>query len=265
MNRNYPKIMGIINVTPDSFSDGGDYFDKNAAIQRAFEMINTGADILDIGGESTRPGSKNVGIIEELERVIPVIKGIRKHNKKIKISIDTTKSEVAEEAIKAGADIINDISGLTFDEDIAEVAAKFEKGLILMHILGTPQNMQKNPAYNDVVQDVKKALKEKIEYASAKGVKEIYADTGIGFGKTVDHNLELLRNHSEFGELEVPMVLGISRKSFFDKLFDLKDAKERDLPTMVAHAFLIQKNTDIIRVHNVKNAIILRNLYNFLN
>ncbi len=251
MNK-FPKIMGILNVTPDSFSDGGSAFDKDEAVKKGLTLIENGADILDIGGESTRPGAKEVDTQEEINRVIPVIKEIRKVCHITPISVDTTKYEVAKAALDSGANIINDISGLSYDERLADLAAEYNATLVLMHIQGKPRTMQQNPIYDDVVEDVFSWLQEKIKLAKTKGAKDIIADVGIGFGKTVDDNISLLRNHDRFLELGVPLLLGISRKSFIGKLFDIENAQERDMPTALFHATMLSNHIDIIRVHNVK-------------
>lgn len=247
-----PQIMGILNITPDSFSDGGNYHNTNLAIEKGLKMIEDGADILDIGGESTRPGAESVDTKTELGRVIPVINELKKRIPHKKISIDTTKYEVAREAIYAGADIINDISGLNYDIRLAELAAKENKALIIMHMQGNPRTMQAAPQYENVVSEVKQELASKIQVARRIGVKTIYADVGIGFGKSLDHNIELLKHHDEFEELGVNMVIGISRKSFIGKLFNLEEPVSRDVHTAFLHALLLDKNVAIFRVHNVK-------------
>jgi dihydropteroate synthase len=257
---NFPKIMGILNNTPDSFSDGGKYFQKEHAIKHAIEMINDGADIIDIGGESTRPGSAKVSEHDEIERVVPVIKEIKLQFPKIIISIDTTKYSVANEAINAGAEIINDISGLNYDENLAHLAAEANVSLLLMHIQGTPETMQVNPQYNNVVEDVYNSLESKIKIAKSYGVQKIIADVGIGFGKTVEHNLELLKNHYIFKSLEVPLLLGISRKTFIGKLLNINTPEERDIPTALIHGLLLNSGVDIVRVHNVRLATMLKKL-----
>lgn len=262
--KNFPKIMGVVNVTPDSFSDGGNYFNEEFAIEHCLQLINDGADILDIGGESTRPGAEPVSSFEEMERVIPVINGIREKNEKIRISIDTTKLDVATEAIAAGASIINDVSGLRKDLRLADLAAESQSGLILMHMLGSPGTMQNDPKYDNVVEDIYLFLKQRIEIARKTGVEEIYADVGIGFGKTVDHNLELLRNHKYFSKLNVKMCLGISRKSFIGKTLKIEEPKERDLPTALIHALTLGNEIGIIRVHNVKYIKMLKDVFQVL-
>ncbi len=264
MKQKFPKLMGILNVTPDSFSDGGTHNSLNSAIEYGLKMINQGADIIDVGGESTRPGASEVSIEEEIERTAKVIEGIRKENQEIEISIDTTKYAVAKAAIEAGADMINDISGLTFEPTLADLAAENDKSLVLMHIKGTPRTMQNAPQYNDVVEDVFGFLKKQIEFAQSRGVKKIYADVGIGFGKTVNHNWELLKRHDDFEKLGVPLLLGISRKSFIGKTFEIDNAVERDFETALIHTILLEKNIEIIRVHNVEIHSRIRDIYSYL-
>ncbi len=258
----FPKIMGILNVTPDSFSDGGRFFDKNRAIDHALDMLDSGADIIDVGGESTRPGADDVSITNELARTIPVIEGIVHERPETIISIDTTKAEVAESALSCGASIINDISGLDYCPELAMTAARYDAGLIVMHMQGKPRTMQKNPVYTDVVKEVSASLREKIEKARAAGVKNVIADAGIGFGKTLVHNLELLRHHEEFNSLGVPLLLGICRKSFIGELLGIEQPEERDVPTALIHALMLSKKIDIIRVHNPKIFLQLKILYN---
>jgi dihydropteroate synthase len=253
--------MGVLNVTPDSFSDGGKYFSVESAINQGLKLIGEGADILDIGGESTRPDAVEVSPYEEIKRVIPVIEAIIKSEPGITISIDTTKSEVAEAAINSGAKIINNVFGISHDESLSKLAAKYNTGLILMHIQGTPRNMQKNPIYNNVVEDVFEELRNSIEFARSFGVQKIIADVGIGFGKTLEHNLELLKNHKRFQELGVPLLLGLSRKSFIGKLLTIENTDDRDIPTALFYALLLDSGIDIIRVHNVELINILKKIY----
>lgn len=257
----FPKLMGIVNVTPDSFSDGGLYSHTKNAIEHALKLIEDGADIVDIGGESSRPNAEEISIDEELLRVIPVIEGIRKVNPAIVISIDTVKYEVARAALDVGAGIINDISGLNYDKRLAALAAEYNAGLIIMHIRGTPRTMQNNPVYTNVIHEVFDELAEKIAYAQSFDVKKIMADIGIGFGKTAEHNWILLKNLSKFDELGVPMVLGISRKSFLGKLLGIERAAERDTATALLHALLLKEKIDTIRVHNIEQIDILRKLW----
>lgn len=249
-------IMGILNVTPDSFSDGGKYLNVDDAVARALQMIDEGADIIDVGGESTRPkglygeGAKRISAEEEMERVIPVIQQIAASTGTI-ISIDTYKSTVAEEAVKAGASIINDISGLRFDENIAFVAAKHNAALVVMHIQGAPETMQVNPTYTDVVAEVKKELLHSIKKAQQAGVQYLIIDPGIGFGKNLEHNLQLLKNLSSFQELECPILVGTSRKGFIGALLNAT-VNDRLEGTAASVAVAIMNGANIIRVHDVK-------------
>ncbi|MCK5742248.1 MAG: dihydropteroate synthase [Chlorobi bacterium] len=259
--RKFPQIMGILNVTPDSFSDGGKFDDVDAALYHCGKMTENRIDIIDIGGESSRPGAAAVDAQEEISRVVPIIKKIKEEFPNLKISIDTTKSSVARAAADAGVDIINDISGLDFDPKIADVAAEYNLKLILMHMQGTPRTMQENPHYNDVVEDVFDILQKKIEFARSRGVKSVIGDVGIGFGKTLEHNLTLLRRHSEFSKLCVPMLLGISRKSFIHKMLNIENPLDRDIPTAIIHALMLNSGADIIRVHNTTVINMLKNIY----
>ncbi len=259
--KSFPKIMGILNITPDSFSDGGSYTNIDAAIKHALKMIDDGVDIIDIGGESTRPGANRLPAEEEIDRIIPVVAKIHEIEPNIPISIDTTKSKVAEEALRVGASIINDVTGLTDDPALAEVCAKYDAELVVMHIKGEPRNMQEAPQYDDVVAEVFEFLQKQIKFAESKGVKKIYSDIGIGFGKTVDHNLELLRNIDAFEKLGKPMLLGISRKSFIGRILNIDRPSERDTATALLHSLLLTKNIDIIRVHNVRLHSQLRDLF----
>lgn len=246
------KIMGILNVTPDSFYDGGKYLDVKKAVEHAIEMSKY-ADIIDIGGESSRPGADQVPAEVELKRVIPVIKEISKRID-VKISIDTTKSIVAEEAINAGASIINDISGLRFDEKMADVAAKYDANVVLMHMKGTPKTMQLNPYYDDVIGEILSFLKERIDFAVAKGIKKekIIIDPGIGFGKQVEDNLNIIKNLSKFKILNCPILIGTSRKSFIGALTNNIPPEERLEGTIASNVIAIMNGADIVRVHDVK-------------
>ena len=261
MSTIFPQIMGILNVTPDSFSDGGKYFSADDAIRRACALADEGTDIIDIGGESTRPGAEEVPASEEIRRTAPVIEAIRKIYPNIEISIDTTKHETAAAAADAGATIINDISGMDFDERIGSICAERGLAICLMHIQGVPRTMQANPTYENVVREVKENLLEKIRRARSAGVRRIIADVGIGFGKSVEHNWELLRNYKEFSALGVPTLLGISRKSFIGKTFGIDVPAERDLITAFIHALMMSNPPDIVRVHNVSLLNSLREVH----
>jgi len=245
-------VMGVLNVTPDSFSDGGLYFDKQLAIDRALQMVEEGADIIDIGGESTRPFSDPVPLEEELRRVIPVIEAIAP-KVAVPISIDTYKAKVASEALQAGASIVNDISGLRFDPDLAKVVSENGAGLILMHIKGTPKTMQLDPHYEDVILEIKEYLKESIKKAESEGVHpdSIVIDPGIGFGKKLNHNLEIFRRLRELEELGKPILVGPSRKSFIGEILGVP-VSERLYGTLGAVAYCALKGVHIVRVHDVK-------------
>jgi dihydropteroate synthase len=246
------KIMGIVNVTPDSFSDGGAFLDPGDAAAHAQRLINEGADILDIGGESTRPGAEAVEAPQEIDRVVPVISAVVGVG--TVISIDTSKAVVASAALSAGATIVNDVTALG-DPDMAGVVAERGAGLVLMHMLGTPRTMQENPTYEDVVDDIKAFLAGRIERAVDAGVPEekIWIDPGIGFGKTVEHNLELLRRLGEFRELGRPILVGTSRKSFIGKLTGA-EVGDRLGGTLATDVLAYANGAEIIRVHDVAPA-----------
>ncbi|MDZ7370319.1 MAG: dihydropteroate synthase [candidate division KSB1 bacterium] len=246
--------MGILNVTPDSFYDGGRYADPQAAVEQAMRLSEQGADILDVGGESTRPGSETVPEEEELRRVLPVIEHIAARLD-LPISIDTRKAAVAKAALAAGAEIINDISGSTYDPRMAELAAESGAGLVLMHIQGEPKTMQLQPQYDDVVEDILRELEARIAAVQAAGVKreQIVVDPGIGFGKTLQHNLEILRRLEEFRRLEQPLLIGPSRKSFIGRILDLPP-EERLEGTLAAVAISVFLGACIVRVHDVRAA-----------
>jgi dihydropteroate synthase len=243
--------MGILNVTPDSFSDGGLFFVKERAVAHALQMVKEGADIIDIGGESTRPGALIVNMEEELKRVIPVIQDIRKHSD-IFLSIDTTKAEVAERALHCGANMINDISAGRFDPSILEVAAKAQAPICLMHMKGTPQDMQDKPVYDDLMMEIVAFLDEAVQRASAFGIdpKHIIIDPGIGFGKTVEDNFTILRKLDVLKILEKPILIGPSKKSFIGKNLEL-DINERLEPTLATISYAFKKGASVFRVHDV--------------
>jgi dihydropteroate synthase len=242
--------MGILNVTPDSFSDGGLYLDAGAAVAHGRELVEQGAAILDIGGESTRPGADLVPEDEELRRVVPAIEGLADCG--AAISVDTSKAAVAAAALEAGASIVNDVTALRGDPEMAAVCAERGATVILMHMLGNPRTMQENPVYDDVVDDVKGFLVERIETATATGIEEerIYVDPGIGFGKTTAHNLELLRRLGELRELRRPLVVGTSRKGFIGKV-DGSAANERLGGTIASSVWAAAEGADVLRVHDV--------------
>jgi len=249
-------IMGILNVTPDSFSDGGQYFDKSTAIKRAIQMVEDGADIIDIGGESTRPGSQPLAIEEELRRTLPVIEALTKEIN-TPISIDTYKSEVAKRALDAGAAMVNDISGLRFDPEMLKVVSAYKVPVVIMHIKGLPRDMQKNPVYEALIPEIMDYLRESIKSAKESGIAEdmIIIDPGIGFGKTFEHNLEIIHNLYNFTLLEKPVLVGLSRKAFIGKILGDVPAGERLEGTAAAIAISIINGANIIRVHDVKEMV----------
>jgi dihydropteroate synthase len=261
----FSRIVGIVNVTPDSFSDGGKYFNQQRAVAHALELIDAGADVLDIGGESSRPGAEPVAADEEIRRVVPVIEQIRQSHPTIPISIDTTKAVVAERALDAGATMINDISAGRFDPEMFSVAAERQVPIVLMHMQGTPATMQVNPHYSDVIEEILAFLHERINVARAHGIREIIADVGIGFGKTLEHNLTLLANLQRFAVLGVPLLLGISRKRFLGALSGIDEPSERDTVTALMHALLLNGPVEYIRVHNVRLHVQLRTLWHALS
>ncbi len=246
-------VMGILNVTPDSFSDGGKFFDKEKAIDRALEMIEHGAEIIDVGGESTRPGAPSVSLDEELNRVIPVISALRMYARDIPVSVDTTKSEVAEAAIREGATLVNDINAFGKDEKMLDVVRRYDVPYVLMHMKGTPQTMQLNPHYEEPVGEIYDFLKYKTDYLKRFGINKIIVDPGIGFGKRVSDNYEIINRLDEFKGLGAPILIGLSRKSFLGKSLGL-DVNERDNATVVAETAAAIKGARFIRTHNVKNA-----------
>jgi dihydropteroate synthase len=245
-------IMGVVNVTPDSFSDGGRYLDAEAAIQHGLELEAEGAAILDVGGESTRPGADPVPEAEELRRVIPVIEGLIARGRGARISIDTSKAAVAARALEAGATLVNDVTALRGDVDMAGVVAAAGADCCLMHMLGDPRTMQDDPHYDDVVGDIKAFLKERMAFAIDAGIAEerILLDPGIGFGKTVEHNLELLRRLGEFVELGHPVVIGTSRKSFLGRLTG-REASDRVAATVATNVLAYERGARVFRVHDV--------------
>jgi dihydropteroate synthase len=242
------KLMGVVNVTPDSFSDGGLYLDPSAAIAHGEELLEAGAEILDIGGESTRPGAEPVAEAEELRRVVPVVEGLAGAT----ISVDTSKAAVAAAALGAGASIVNDVTALRGDPGMAALCAEREATVILMHMLGEPRTMQEDPVYADVVAEVKAFLAERVAFGRAAGIaaERIWVDPGIGFGKTTEHNIELLRGLGELAELGQPLVIGTSRKSFIGRL-DGSAASERLGGTIASTVLAAAAGADVLRVHDV--------------
>ena len=247
-------VMGILNVTPDSFFDGGKFFRLESALEHARRLIREGADIIDIGGESSRPGAQPIPEEEELRRVIPVIRALRQESS-VPISIDTYKASVAEAALEAGANIVNDISALRFDGRMVEVVARAGVPVVLMHMRGEPRTMQQNPVYTDVVREIKEFFAERIAFARAHGIEQILIDPGIGFGKTVAHNLEILRRLGEFRELGCPILIGVSRKSFIGRLCGTEEnplpPSERLEGTIASNVIAVLNGAQIVRVHDV--------------
>lgn len=245
-----PVVMGVVNVTPDSFSDGGRSLAARDAIAHGRELVAQGADILDVGGESTRPGAEPVGAQEELRRVAPVLEGLAGVG--ARLSIDTTKAPVARAALAAGADVVNDVSALRFDPGLAGVVAAADCEVCLMHMLGEPRTMQQDPRYDDVVADVKAFLEERLAFAVAEGIAEerVWLDPGIGFGKTVVHNLELLRRLDELVALGRPVVVGTSRKSFLGRITG-REVGERVAGTIATSVLALERGAAIFRVHDV--------------
>jgi dihydropteroate synthase len=244
--------MGVVNVTPNSFFNGGLYFEPARAIERALELAAEGADIVDIGGESSRPGAHPISAREEKKRILPVIEVLRE-KKNVLISVDTTKAEVAEAALAAGADIINDISAGRFEPEILRLAAESGAGLVLMHMKGTPRTMQTAPRYEDVVAEVRSFLEERMAEAEAAGVARdsLIIDPGIGFGKNLEHNLALLNNLSLLAELNRPVLVGISNKSFIGKILNL-EPQDRLEGTVAAAVVSLMHGASILRVHDLK-------------
>ncbi len=250
-----PRIMGILNITPDSFSDGGLFLDTAAAVQRASEMAAQGAALIDIGGESTRPGSDPVSPEEELKRIRPVVREVRRELPDIMISVDTQKMAVAREALELGADLINDISGLQKNPEIARLCAKYDAGLIIMHSKGDPKTMQVNPEYEDVVAEIETFLKRQTDLAKAAGATNLIVDPGIGFGKTLEHNLQLLVHLTRFAELGYPLLIGASRKSMIHALLGERPPDQRLPATLALHYEAMIQGARILRVHDVKEAM----------
>ncbi len=250
-----PLIMGVLNVTPDSFADGGLYFESAAALAQARALVAAGADILDIGGESTRPFADPVPLEEELRRVLPIIETVAPEIS-IPISIDTYKAPVARAALDAGATVINDISALSFDPDMASLAADYQAPVVLMHMQGTPRDMQQNPHYDDLLGEIKAFFQERLEFAVSQGIPAdlLVLDPGIGFGKTGAHNLEILNHLEVFLDLGAPLLIGPSRKAFIGRLTGQPAGEGRDIGTLAALAISVLHGARIVRTHNVAYA-----------
>ncbi|MDX1775728.1 MAG: dihydropteroate synthase [Desulfobulbales bacterium] len=248
-------VMGILNVTPDSFSDGGRFISKNTIAAQVDAMLEAGADIIDVGGESSRPFAEPVSMAAELDRVLPAISLIRQRSA-IPVSIDTTKAEVARRALAEGADIINDISALRFDQEMLSLVRETDVPVIIMHMKGTPADMQIAPQYDDVVAEIKEFFRQRLAWAEVKGIsrERFIIDPGIGFGKSVDHNLSILKRVSEFSELSCPVLIGHSRKSFIGKILDA-EVDARDVATAAISALCAQRKVAILRVHDVGKTV----------
>jgi len=244
-----PLIMGIINVTPDSFSDGGKFLDPEAAVAHALNLEKQGADIIDVGGESTRPGSDPVAPEDELKRVIPVVRGIRQKSRII-ISIDTYKAGIADQALHTGASWINDISGLRFDSNMVKVAKKWDCPVVVMHMKGQPKTMQQNPFYQDVLTELLDFFRERIQYLNKKGIKKLILDPGIGFGKRLEDNLNILRHLEQFKGFGLPLLIGTSRKSFIGAITG-QPAGKRLAGSLASQIWAVLKGVQIIRTHDV--------------
>lgn len=253
----WPLVMGVLNVTPDSFSDGGQYLDSSAAVAHAREMIREGADIIDVGGESTRPGSDPVNAAEQIRRTQPVIAAIHQEFPDVPLSIDTRLAEVAREALNAGASIINDVTALRDDPELSRLAAEREAPVVLMHMLGTPKTMQQAPHYGDVIEDIVAFLAGRIRVATAAGIDRgrILIDPGLGFGKTVRHNLEILHRLEDFNVLNAPILIGPSRKRFIGSVLEIEAPKDRVFGTAAVVAAATLAGVHILRVHDVRQAV----------
>lgn len=246
------KIMGVLNLTDNSFSDGGEFLNTEKAFEHLKEMMHDGADIIDIGAESTKPYSKPVSAQMQLERILPLLKLVKENNIDVPITIDTRSAEVAQKCIEAGVSIINDVSGLTYDEQMADVIAKNKVDVIIQHSKGLPENMQNSPCYENLMDEIFLDLNQKIKFAIEKGIlkEKITVDPGIGFGKTREHNFEIIRRIDELRSLGCPVLLGVSRKSLLE--MSDEDNNTKDIFTVALNTLAVEKNVDIIRVHNVK-------------
>ena len=253
LDLNKPKIMGILNVTPDSFFDGGLYNTEKKVDIQVMKMIEDGMDILDVGGYSSRPGAKEISIDEEIDRVIPVVKFIRKKYPELILSVDTFRSEVARNCLDLGIDIINDISAGCIDKNILDVVSEYNCPYIMMHMKGTPQTMQINPEYDNLIKELLIFFAKRIYLAREKGIIDIIVDPGFGFGKTLDHNYTIIKKIENFKLLDLPVMVGISRKSFITKQLDI-DKKDSLNGTTALNMYFLEKNVNILRVHDVKEA-----------
>lgn len=260
-----PKIMGILNATPDSFADGGEYNTVASALGRIGLMVSQGASVIDVGGESTRPGSDPVTEEQELERVIPILEEAIPQFPETLFSIDTTKFKVAEQALKLGVHLVNDISGLKKEPRFAELCVRYNAGYILMHSQGNPKTMQKDPRYKDVISDISSFFKQQISRAEAAGLQTLILDPGIGFGKTQQHNITILKRLNEFVDLGYPLLIGVSRKSMIGRILEDRDVDDRVTGTVAVHYHAMIQGAKIIRAHDVKEAYDSILVYNALN
>jgi dihydropteroate synthase len=260
-----PLVMGVVNITPDSFYDGGRYISAEDAIEQSEKLIAQGADILDLGACSTRPKAIDIGEEEELKRLLPVLDFVVKHYPQVTVSVDTYRANVAKEAVKRGASIVNDISGGTMDKDMLSTVAGLKVPYILMHIQGTPDTMQENPHYDNVVAEVEEFFQARLDRAHKAGIKQIIIDPGFGFGKTVEHNYTLLKHFHEFKKFGLPLLAGLSRKSMINKV--LKTKPENALVgTIVLNTIALLEGANILRVHDVKEARhVIKMVHQFMN
>ena len=247
-------VMGVLNVTPDSFSDGGKYYKTEDAVKRGMEIEAEGADFIDIGGQSTRPGADEVSAEEEAKRVIPVIKALAAEVK-IPISVDTYRASVADAALEAGAVIVNDISAFGFDAEMATTIAKHNASAVAMHIKGTPKDMQKDPQYDDVMAELVQYFENAAWKANVAGIKQVIFDPGFGFGKTIEHNLTILKNLGDLKRLDSPIMVGFSRKSMIGKILEIDDVHDRHEGTITLNTIAVLNGAHIIRVHDVKEGV----------
>ncbi|MEX2574262.1 MAG: dihydropteroate synthase [Balneolaceae bacterium] len=249
-----PRIMGVLNLTPDSFSDGGLFISPNAALDRIGQMVEQGADIIDAGGESTRPGSEGISAGKELDRVMPVLEKAVPEFGNTFFSVDTTKYEVAEAALKLGVHMVNDVSGFQKEPGLADLCAEYRAGYILMHSQGDPKTMQENPEYDDIILDLRDFFSARLKKITASGVTSIILDPGIGFGKTVSHNLKIISELDKFTEFGYPLLVGASRKSMIGRLLNGRPVEDRLTGTVAIHYHCLMNGAGILRVHDVKDA-----------
>ena len=264
INLSTPKVMGILNITPDSFFDGGKYKDEKAILLQVEKMLIDGATFIDVGAYSSRPGAKHISEEEEINRIVPVVKLLVSHFPTILISVDTFRSKVAQKCIEAGAALINDISGGDLDDKMFDVVASLQVPYIVMHMQGNPQNMQEAPAYDNIVTEVFYESSKKVEKLNALHVHDVILDVGFGFGKSVVHNYELLKNLDYFQQMELPVLTGVSRKSMLYKPLDITPQEALNATT-IANTIALQKGTQILRVHDVKEAVEAVKIFGLMN